>query len=65
SGPATGLAAPHQIDFDKAGYMYVANYGFSSYGGTIGIFAPNATGNTAPVRTITGINAAAGVAIGP
>ncbi|MDQ6930470.1 MAG: hypothetical protein M3126_07385, partial [Candidatus Eremiobacteraeota bacterium] len=48
SGPATGLAAPHQIDFDKAGYMYVANYGFSSYGGTIGIFAPNATGNTAP-----------------
>ena len=65
SGPSTGLSGPHQIDFDKAGYMYVANYGFSSNGGTIGIFAPNATGDTAPVRTISGINSASGVAVGP
>ncbi|MDQ2991486.1 MAG: hypothetical protein M3R30_01540 [Candidatus Eremiobacteraeota bacterium] len=64
-GPATQIDTPYQIAFDKAGNMYVANAGSSSGGGRITVYAPNATGDTAPLRTIGGFTTSTGVAVGP
>lgn len=46
SGAATQLATPRDVALDSNGFLYVANLG-----GTVLVFAPNATGNVAPVKT--------------
>lgn len=52
-GSNTGLATPVQMALDSQGYLYVANAGNGS-NGTVTVYAPNANGNVAPVRTISG-----------
>jgi len=49
-GPDTGLAAPLNIAVDAAGYLYAANTGDS---GSVTVYAPGATGDAKPTRTIT------------
>lgn len=63
-GSTTNLSNPYQIAFDKAGNMYVANAGQGSGDGRVTIFAPTATGDTPPLRTIGGFNTSTGVAVG-
>ncbi|HEX3466552.1 MAG TPA: hypothetical protein VHT05_00460 [Candidatus Elarobacter sp.] len=58
-GGATGISAPYGIAYDAAGNLYVANNG----AGSVGVFAPAASGNVAPARTIvTGITSPSGLA---
>ncbi|MDQ2680505.1 MAG: hypothetical protein M3Y21_05715, partial [Candidatus Eremiobacteraeota bacterium] len=64
-GPSTQLSEPHQVAFDKAGNMYIANYGSGTGQGSMTVYAPNATGDTAPLRTIGGFTYLTGVAVGP
>lgn len=64
SGNSTQLSMPYQIAFDAAGYMYVANAGQATGDGRLTVFAPNADGDTAPVRIITGFTTSTGVAVG-
>jgi hypothetical protein len=52
-GSNSGLATPVQMALDSQGYLYVANNGNGS-NGTVTVYAPNANGNVAPVRTISG-----------
>jgi sugar lactone lactonase YvrE len=52
AGGGTGLAAPGGITLDTDGNLYAANVN------SITVYAPGATGNASPIRTIT---AAAGV----
>lgn len=63
-GSNTGLATPVQMALDSQGYLYVANHGNGS-NGTVTVYAPNANGNVAPVRTITGagVSNVGGIAI--
>ncbi|MEA2786705.1 MAG: hypothetical protein QOF71_2809, partial [Candidatus Eremiobacteraeota bacterium] len=62
SGALTLLAQPFGVAYDSAGNLYVANSGNS----TITVYAPNANGNVAPIRTIiagtSGLNQPKGLA---
>jgi NHL repeat-containing protein len=62
TGALTLLAQPFGVAYDSAGNLYVANSGNS----TITVYAPNATGNVAPIRTIlagtSGLNQPKGLA---
>jgi hypothetical protein len=55
-GAATGLSQPAGLAIDASGYMYVPNTngGPVAPGGSITIYAPDANGNAAPVKTISG-----------
>ena len=64
SGPSTQLSQPYQIAFDAAGFMYVANAGQATGDGRVTVFAPNANGDTPPVRVLTGFSVSTGVAVG-
>lgn len=50
AGPATGLSNPAAVTLDKAGNRYVANGVTAS----VTVYAPGASGNAAPSRTISG-----------
>ena len=56
TGAATDLSQPAGLAIDSSGYMYVPNTngGPVAPGGSITIYAPNASGNAAPVKTISG-----------
>jgi hypothetical protein len=54
-GSNTGLVFPSGVAVDGAGYIYVSDTNAGS-GGSVFVFAPNATGNVAPLQTITGTN---------
>jgi hypothetical protein len=62
TGALTLLAQPVGVAYDSTGNLYVANSGNS----TITVYAPNATGNVAPIRTIlagtSGLNQPKGLA---
>lgn len=70
-GSNTELVGPKEMAFDSSGVLYVANGGMAVPGGTIsGLiteYAPGATGNVSPIRTIagpaTGISNPWGVAV--
>ncbi|MBV8082577.1 MAG: NHL repeat-containing protein [Candidatus Eremiobacteraeota bacterium] len=57
SGLNTGLDHPTDVDVDGQGRVYVGNSG-STIGNSVRIFAPNATGNAAPVASIFGASTA-------
>jgi hypothetical protein len=60
------LDNPTQISFDGSGNIYVANPGPSN---AITVYAPNASGNVAPIRYIAGSNTTLagpiGITLGP
>jgi len=62
SGPDTQLGAPDGLAVGPDGSVYVANDAGS---GSVTVYAPNATGDAVPVRTITcgGLDAPAGVSL--
>ena len=49
-GASTGLNGPTGIALDAAGNLYVAN----TLGNSITVYAPGASGDAAPVATISG-----------
>jgi hypothetical protein len=59
-GDRTQMNEPIAFAVDSAGYLYVASLGLgpSRDEGQIEVFAPDATGNVAPVRVITGTKSA-------
>jgi hypothetical protein len=63
AGSQTGLVFPSTIAVDASGSTYVADAQGGSGSGLIEIFAPQANGNVAPVRTITSYEAT-GVGVG-
>ncbi len=63
SGSNTGLAEPQFIAIDGSGDIWVTNQGSSGTTGSIEEFAPTATGNVAPLATITGLNTPEGIFI--
>jgi sugar lactone lactonase YvrE len=63
-GPNTLLAKPRGLVLDAAGNLYVANHGgangINAYGpdlGAVTVYAPGASGDVAPIRTIRGYHA--------
>jgi hypothetical protein len=57
AGSQTGLVFPSTISVDASGSRYVADAQGGNGSGLIEIFAPQANGNVAPVRTITSYEA--------
>jgi sugar lactone lactonase YvrE len=55
TGASTGLSNPGDVKVDAAGDLYVANWGAPS-NGSITEYGPGASGNVAPIKTITGPN---------
>ncbi len=62
-GMATRLSDPLAIALDARGYLYVANQTEGVGTASILVFAPDATGNAAPVRRITEAGEAVKLAI--
>ena len=59
AGSNTGLSFPWSITRDTAGRLYVVNLGTSGASPeTVTVYAANASGNVAPIRTIGGSNTA-------
>jgi hypothetical protein len=63
-GPRTGLQGPHGLALDAGGNLYVANHGgangINAYGpdlGAVTVYAPGASGDVEPIRTIRGYHA--------
>ena len=61
AGANTGLNSPSGVALDAMGNIYVANgasnaVATSGGNGSITVYAPDANGNVAPIRTITGSN---------
>jgi hypothetical protein len=57
SGASTGIATPVAVAVDSAGTLYVSSRtGSAVYQGAILEFASSASGNVAPLRSITGTN---------
>jgi hypothetical protein len=69
AGPSTLLTRPGGIAVDAAGNIYVGNDGANASTTFVAVFAPGATGNVAPIRTIagtaTGINNPQQLFLGP
>ncbi len=57
SGAATGISGPEGIGLDTAGNIYVSNRNGTVANplGSVSVFAPAASGNAAPTRTIGGV----------
>jgi len=70
SGARTGLAEPVPIAVGSSGRIFVANLNGGPSGlGSVTVYAPNANGDAAPIRTIagskTGLAGPIGLALGP
>ncbi len=63
-GAKTGLDQPRASAFDAEGNLYVANTGLISYGGTVTVYAPDADGDVAPIRTLVGLDHPFSLALG-
>jgi hypothetical protein len=57
TGPQTGLVSPSKIAVDQSGSSYLADPQGGSGSGLVEIFAPHASGNVAPVRTVVSYQA--------
>jgi hypothetical protein len=54
-GPRTGLSGAGGVALDPVGELYASNtFDFSASGSSITVYAPGASGNVAPLRTIQG-----------
>lgn len=55
AGPDTGLRRPTAVGVDGAGRIYVGNFAppFGPFAGSVTVYSPGASGNVAPVATIT------------
>ncbi len=53
-GAATGLGFPRRVVLDSTMNIYIANAPGGAVAHSITVYAPAATGNVAPIRTITG-----------
>ena len=60
AGNVTRLAVPGGLAIDSADNLYVLNTGGIPAYRTITVYNPDATGNAAPIRTLTGIQVADG-----
>jgi hypothetical protein len=60
AGSQTGLGVPGGVALDSNGNLYVLNTGGIPINRTITVYAPGADGNSAPIRTLTGIQVADG-----
>jgi hypothetical protein len=56
AGSNTGLADPSGVAVDAVGRIYVGNENSPSFNGIVTVYAANANGNVAPIRTIAGSN---------
>jgi sugar lactone lactonase YvrE len=54
SGPNTDLESTSGIAIDRSGFIYASDFGFSSQKTAVTVYAPDADGDAAPVRTISG-----------
>lgn len=65
-GGTTGLNHISQMALDSQGNLYVANHGDGT-NGTLTVYAPNANGDVAPIRTISGseVSNVTGIGIDP
>jgi len=71
AGPRTGLVNPTGLALDRHGRVYVANDRFAADGvigaATVTVYAPDAAGDVAPIRTIAGratkLSRPAGIAV--
>lgn len=55
-GSSTGLVRATGIAFDPGGNLYVGNAGTQPSEASVTVYAPGASGNVAPIRTISGSN---------
>jgi hypothetical protein len=62
TGPLTQIDDLTGLAVDSAGYIYAANFSLN-FTGSILVFAPDATGNAAPVRVITMADFPNGIAV--
>lgn len=53
-GALTGLAGIRQMALDSKGNLYVANRGDGSTNSSVTVYAPGASGDVAPIRTVEG-----------
>jgi len=60
AGPTTKLTRAQSIALDQHGNIYVGADDSSGFAGMILVFAPGSSGDTAPIRTITGPNTSLG-----
>lgn len=71
TGPRTGLVNPTGLALDRRGRIYVTNDGVTEDGvigaATVTVYAPDAAGDSAPIRTIVGratkLSRPAGIAV--
>lgn len=63
-GALTGLASIKQMALDSKGNLYVANAGNGVDNGSITVFAPGASGDVSPIRTIQGSSTGIAQALG-
>jgi len=54
TGAATGLVFPNGLALDSSGKIYVANEGTNQATSSVTVYAAGATGNAAPLATISG-----------
>jgi hypothetical protein len=55
AGASTGLGVPISVALDSGGNLYVLNTGGLPANHTITVYSPGASGDVAPLRTLTGI----------
>lgn len=66
AGSNTGLNGPFAVALDAAGNVYVTNTGgYTANAGSVTVYAPGASGNAPPVRTLAGCNTGIGYPWGP
>lgn len=63
-GPSTGISNAFDLGLDESGQLYVGDFPADFSAGSITVYAAGATGNVAPVRTITGVDTGLGVPSG-
>jgi hypothetical protein len=64
SGPSTGISDDFDLAVDAAGLVYVGNFPPNFSAGSVTVYAAGASGDAAPIRTITGIDTKLGVPSG-
>ncbi|AUT75687.1 hypothetical protein C2L64_45950 [Paraburkholderia hospita] len=64
SGPSTGIVDDFDLAVDAAGLVYVGNFPTDLSAGSVTVYSAGASGDAAPIRTISGIDTGIGVPSG-